>query len=191
MTAPATHPRAGDGIAIRPCGADDVDALFAVVSASQASLAQWLPWAKATYTREDARTWIAQCESSWHSGDGYHFGVFGADTGELLGAVGLRRHRERSSANLGYWVSDAAQGRGIAVAASRLAVAFGFDELGLVRIEILTLPGNARSLRVATKLGALSEGVARDGLIVDGVAQDVMVHALVPRDLAAGDPTGN
>lgn len=103
MTAPADAPRERDGIAIRPYRAGDADALFTTVSASLASLAQWLPWARAGYTHDDAQAWIAQCESRWRDGDGYHFGVFGADTGELLGAVGLSRHDpQRRSANLGY-----------------------------------------------------------------------------------------
>lgn len=82
-------------------------------------------------------------------------------------------------------MADAAGGRGVAVAASRLAARFGFDELGLARIEILAMPGNRPSLRVAVKLGAVCEGVARNGLIAEDMAREAVVHSLIPADLSA------
>ena len=73
--------------------------------------------------------------------------------------------------------------RGIATGAARQVAATGFGELGLVRIEIATLPGNAASQRVAEKLGATREGEFRNRLVVRGEPVDAVVFSLVPRDL--------
>ena len=48
-----------------------------------------------------------------------------------------------------------------AATAAALAADIGFTDLGLRRIEVRVLPGNAASLRVARKLGARPEGLAR------------------------------
>ena len=173
------------GILIRPLATEDVDALFATVSASLPTLSQWLPWAKPGYSRDDSATWIAHCLRMRETEDEFHFGAFDAATGALLGSVGLnQRIRAARSANLGYWVADAARGRGVAVEAAKQAARFGFDTLGLQRIVIQVLPENRASLRVAIKLGAVCEGIARNGILVDGEPREAIVHSLIPADLA-------
>lgn len=176
--------RQADEVLIRELAATDVDALFDIVSASLPTLSQWLPWAKPGYTRSDSATWIAHCQRTWSTGLGYHLGIFDAATGALLGGVGFSHvNAARRSANLGYWVADAARGREIAVAAARLAAGWAFEELGLQRIEILVQPENTASLRVAVKLGAVCEGIARNGILIDGNPHEAIVHSLIPGDL--------
>lgn len=176
--------RQTDEVLIREFAATDVDALFDTVSASLSTLSQWLPWAKPGYARSDSAAWIAHCQRNWSAGLGYHLGIFDAASGRLLGGVGFSHaNATRRSANLGYWVADAARGREIAVAAARLAAAWAFEELGLQRIEILVQPENIASLRVAAKLGAVCEGIARNGIIIDGEPHEAIVHSLIPGDL--------
>ena len=171
-------------ILVRPLTEDDADALFDTVSASMPTLSQWLPWATPSYSRADAETWIAHCRRARETEDEYHFGIFDAASGDLFGGIGLN-HRIRAyhGAHVGYWVADAVRGRGIAVEAVRQAARFGFDTLGLQRIAIMIQPENRASLRVAAKLGAVCEGVARNAIVVAGRPYEAMVHSLVPDDL--------
>jgi RimJ/RimL family protein N-acetyltransferase len=191
MPMPATaKPDTARACALRPWTMDDTDALHAAVAASLPTLSQWLPWATPAYARADAAAWIAHCLHSRETGEEYHFGVFDAGSGEVLGGVGLN-HRIRAyrSANLGYWTADTARGRGVAVEAARQAARFGFETLGLLRIAILIQPENRASLRVAVKLGAVCEGIARNGIVVAGRPHEAIVHSLLPEDLAPGlDP---
>lgn len=173
-----------DGILIRPLAAEDVDALFATVSASLSTLSQWLPWAKIDYTRSDSTNWAVDCQRAWAAGTEYHFGVFDAASGRLMGGIGFSHVSPvRRSANLGYWVADDVRGGGVAVSASQIAAAWAFEHLGLQRIEILVQPENIASLRVAVKLGAVCEGIARNGIIVDGEPCEAIVHSLIPHDI--------
>jgi RimJ/RimL family protein N-acetyltransferase len=89
---------------------------------------------------------------------------------------------------MGYWVADAARGRGVAVAATRLAARFGFDVLGLQRIAILVQPENRASLRVAVKLGAVCEGVTRHAIVVHDRPHDAVLFSLLPDDLLPETP---
>lgn len=169
---------------IRPYRPDDAAALLAAVRASLPTLSLWLPWATDDYDLARAETWIAHCIAARDADSEHHFGVFDVDSSALLGSVGLN-HRIPAyrSAHMGYWVADAARGRGIAVDAARQAARFGFDTLGLQRIALLVQPQNHASARVATKLGAVCEGVARHAIAVAGRAQDAMVFSLIPTDL--------
>jgi ribosomal-protein-serine acetyltransferase len=177
---------AHDSVRIRPYTAEDAAALYAAVSGSLTTLNRWLPWARPDYSPGDSEVWIAHCLRSWSTGAEYPFGIFDAASGRLLGGVGLNAlHRARRSANLGYWVADDARGRGVAGAAARLAAQFGFAELGLHRVEILILPDNHVSRRVAIKLGATCEGIARNAVIFEGKPQEAMVFSLIPEDLIA------
>jgi RimJ/RimL family protein N-acetyltransferase len=169
--------------AIRPLAAGDAPALHDAVRASLDSLSHWFPWAHRGYSLADAESRIAHCVQARACGEEFAFGIFAAD-GELLGCVGLNQlDPEKRSANLGYWIGEAHRGRGLATDAAREAAAFGFGEIGLSRIEIVTLPDNAASQRVAAKLGATREGIVRNRLVVRGEAADAVVFSLVARDL--------
>lgn len=54
---------------------------------------------------------------------------------------------------VGWRLAVDAWGRGIATEAARVALAFGFEEIGMREIVAIVHPANERSLRVAAKLG--------------------------------------
>jgi RimJ/RimL family protein N-acetyltransferase len=170
---------------LRPWRDRDAAILFDAARESVAGVGRWLPWCHADYSRHDAEAWIAYCQAGWRSGEHFAFPVFDATRGELLGGVGLnQRNRMHRSANMGYWVRQSRQGQGVAAAAGRLVANFGFQWLGLARIEIVVLPGNQPSLRTAEKIGARFEGVARQRLCVRGQPEDAAIYGLVPEDLS-------
>ncbi|MFM6841695.1 MAG: GNAT family N-acetyltransferase, partial [Candidatus Planktophila sp.] len=56
-------------------------------------------------------------------------------------------------AHIGYWIDKNYAGRGFTTDAVNTVTRFGFDALGLHRIEINIRPENAASIRVAEKAG--------------------------------------
>lgn len=170
---------------IRHWHEDDAPALFAAVRDSLPTLSQWLPWAAPDYDLARAQAWIAHCIRTRETDDEHHFGVFDTASGALLGGTGLN-HRDRASrsANLGYWIAESARGRGMAVAGARQAARFGFERLGLQRIVVQVAPNNHASQRVAMKLGAVCEGIARNGLMTPDGPAEAIVHSLIPADMA-------
>jgi RimJ/RimL family protein N-acetyltransferase len=173
-------------IVLRSWQQADADALHAAAVESAAMVGRWLPWCHADYQPQEAVDWIARCRAGWQDGSYLALPVFDAQSGQLLGALGLNQFNPtHRSANLGYWVRLSQQRQGVAVAACRLAARFGFSRLGLARIEIVVLPDNLASRRTAEKLGARYEGVARHRLLVDGQPRDAAIYALIPADLEA------
>jgi ribosomal-protein-serine acetyltransferase len=81
--------------------------------------------------------------------------------------VGLDRIRSNETANVGYWVRTRQTGQGIATAAVRLIARFGFEDLGLRRLELFIAVDNVASRRLAEKVGATFEGVLAAGWPLD------------------------
>jgi RimJ/RimL family protein N-acetyltransferase len=114
----------------------------------------------------------------------FDFAVYDEGTHKFLGVVAINQlHPVHRFANLGFWVRSSCTGHGLAVTATRLCAQFGFEELNLKRLEILTAAGNVRSQRVAEKAGATREGVLRQRLNISGVRHDVVMFSLLPKDL--------
>jgi len=176
---------AGDGTeaTIRPFATGDAPALHAAVRDSIASLSALFPWCRADYALADAEARVAACIAAWRDGSEYPFGIF--DGGALLGCVGLNRiDRAARCANLGYWIGEAHRRRGLATRAAAWTAAYGFQTLGLARIEIVVLPHNAASLRVAENIGARREGIVPGRIEFQGGAADAVLFSLSPGDLA-------
>jgi RimJ/RimL family protein N-acetyltransferase len=178
MVLPRT-PLASRRIVLRPNAVAFVPLLVAAVQESLATVGPWMSWCVPSFGERDAREWYHRCEQGWERGDEYEFAVFD-DEGAYVGGVGLnQRNRDNGFANLGYWIRESRQGRGYAAEAARLAARFGFRAVGLTRIEIVAAVANARSRRVAEKVGARFEGVLRDRLLIHGAPLDAAMYSLV------------
>ena len=172
----------GDIIA-RPYQPDDADGLLAAVRESVDTVGRWLPWCSSGYSASNSAEWIAHCARTWASGEQFAFAIFDGATQELSGAVGLsHRIREHNFASIGYWIRPSHRGRGSAARVARRVAAFGFQSVGLTRIEIIAAVDNHESRRTAENVGARFEGVARNRLRVRDDVFDAAVYALVPSD---------
>jgi RimJ/RimL family protein N-acetyltransferase len=171
-------------ILIRTLREEDVSALFEAARESIAEVSPWLPWCHENYSIEETREFIASRELASEGGEWYSFGIFEKDGGRFLGGVGINFiNRVHQMANLGYWVRTSAAGRGVATSATRAVARFGFEQLGLQRIEIVAAVDNIPSQRVAEKAGAVREGVLRKRLLIRGKPQDAVMFSLVREDL--------
>jgi RimJ/RimL family protein N-acetyltransferase len=170
----------GGGLRLRPYRGDDAVAILAAVRESVDVVGRWLPWCHSGYDANDAEAWVAHCGESWRSGEHFAFAAFEIASGQYLGGFGLnQRNRLHNFMNLGYWVRASRQRHGIAVRAAHLVATFGFQQIGLTRIEIIAELDNLASRRVAEVVGASFEGVARNRIVARGRATDAAVYSLV------------
>lgn len=166
-------------IALRTWRPADADALFAAACESLDSVGRWLPWCHADYQYEDAVRWIEHCEVARQTGVRHAFAIWTSATEELLGGVGFSQIDAKSRiANLGYWIRQNRQGHGFAASASRRLLPFGFEQLGLRRIEVRVMPANRASRRTAEIIGARFEGIVAGGLRVAGASHDAAIYSL-------------
>ena len=172
---------------IRRIEADDVDALFEAAAESVSEISPWMSWLNDEYTRAMADEWVTSREDAWSRRECFDFAI--ADENQrFLGVVGLNGIDLPSRrANFGYWVRTSAAGQGIATAAGRLLIdcVFAHDTplpITLHRLEVVVAVGNQRSHRVARKLGAVREGVARARLWPNGSPQDAVIYSILASD---------
>jgi ribosomal-protein-serine acetyltransferase len=172
------------GIVIRPLVPEDAAACHAAVRESLETVGRWMPWCHPGYSIRDSREWIAACQTQWAERLAFEFGIFDPESTQVWGGVGINQiNRMYNFGNLGFWVRASRVRHGVAVAAARLAAGFAFREVGLTRVEIVALVDNIGSRRVAEKLGATFECVARNRLVHNGVAFDAAVLSLIPGDI--------
>jgi len=176
-----------DGVVvIRPLEQADRDVLFAAVRESIAEVSPWLPWCHPAYMPEETTAFIESTRQAWAQESQFNFGIFDAQSGGHLGGVSVNHVvRQNRMANVGYWVRSTATKRGVASRAVRLAAQFAFEDLGLTRIEIAAIPENLPSRRVAEKVGARFEVIARNRIVMHGQAYPAALYSLLPADLAA------
>jgi len=74
--------------------------------------------------------------------------------------------------HIGYWIDQEFANRGYTTRAVEILTRFGFDQLGLHRIEINIRPENAPSCKVAEKAGYFLEGTRARYLHIDGQWRD-------------------
>lgn len=169
---------------LRAFHASDAEPICAAVLESIEEFLPWLPWCHRRYSIDDTRAFLDSRASAFHNDGEYAFAMIERATGRLVGACGVNQiDRVNLRANLGYWVRTGAAGRGYAPESTRVLARWAFDALELVRIEIVAAVGNAASQRVAEKVGATREGVARRRLQVRGESLDAVVFSLVREDV--------
>jgi RimJ/RimL family protein N-acetyltransferase len=150
---------------------------------SLAEAGRWLEWVHDGYGPDESSAFIARAIAAHENGDMYEFHIVDGK-GTFLGGCGLNRLDTRFlKSNLGYWVRTSAAGRGVATAATRMLAGFGFEQLGLQRIEIIAAVDNLASQRVAEKAGARREGILRNGIRYHGRNIDAVCFSLIPADL--------
>lgn len=114
------------------------------------------------YPHGGAAEWIRLHAPAWIDGTSATFAIVGQKTGALVGTISLIIKREHQRAELGYWIAVDCWNRGYATEASRKIIDFGFETLGLHRIESRHFLRNPASGRVMEKIGMKQEGIERD-----------------------------
>ena len=87
-------------------------------------------------------------------------------------------------AYIGYWVDRDHAGTGLVPEGVVLIMQYGFDQLGLHRLEASIVPRNTASRRVAEKLEMREEGIALRFLQIRGVYEDHVRYAITAEEWA-------
>ena len=166
----------GEGVVLRPWSEDDVPAV--VAACRDPETLRFIPAIPRPYTEEDALRFV---RGEFRPNAGHQFAV--TEDGAVVGAIGMSVNENRTG-HIGYWCAPHARGRGVTTRALRAICVWGFEELGLARLELITDPDNLASQRVAEKVGFRREGVLRSHLLhPDGRRRDSVMFSLLPGEL--------
>ncbi len=117
--------------------------------------------------------------------NGFRWGIELKEEDALIGSCGYYKwvKPEGRQAEIGYDLDPEYWGRGIMTEALTAIVEFGFRRMRLNRIELLALPHNRNSIRLARRLGFVREGRMREhGMDERGRPADDVLFSLLKRD---------
>lgn len=138
----------------------------------------WLPGEPALH---DSERRIRDGLAQFVEGRGVDAGIFAG--GELRGFVGLFHIDSRfKSAEIGYWLDAEAEGQGLARRAASALLDYAFTELGLHRVDLRCAATNARSIRLAERLGFSLEGRQRKADEIGGEWLDLLCYGLLDEE---------
>jgi ribosomal-protein-alanine N-acetyltransferase len=116
-------------------------------------------------------------------GTGVHWVITERDQGLYLGDAGYCEMKERHRrAEVGYKLARACWRRGMISEALTAVLGYGFESMGLNRVEALVDPRNAASAGLLQKLGFAQEGVLREYEYERGAFIDLFMMSLLRRE---------
>jgi len=176
--------RVDDELTLVPRRADDAPEMFALVVRHRADLREWLTWIDTTQSIAEVRRYAQFARAQFESHMAFDFAI--RASGELVGSVGLHGLDWASrNAQIGYWLSPDARGRGIITRAVETVTAHALTRIGLHRVEIRCVVENARSRAVPERLGFIFEGVLAEAYLLHGRFRDIALYATTATRLAA------
>jgi RimJ/RimL family protein N-acetyltransferase len=165
-----------EDLALRPWTEDDVLAL--VAACNDVEITRWIPAIPSPYTEADALSFI---HGEVSTGPEHSFAI--TLDQKVVGSIGMSVTASQTG-QIGYWCARESRGLGLTPRALRLICRFGFRELGLGRLELITEPENLPSQRVAEKVDFRREGVLRSHVRhPDRSRHDSVVFSLLPGEL--------
>jgi [ribosomal protein S5]-alanine N-acetyltransferase len=131
------------------------------------------------YPHGAAAEWILTHAPAWENGSAATFAVVETETSRLVGVASLVIKREHRRAELGYWIALNRWNQGYATESNQCLVDFGFEVLGLHRIEARHFLRNPASGRVMEKLGMRIEGIERDWAVKGDHYESMALYSIL------------
>lgn len=135
-------------------------------------------------TLEDARQDIARVNALLAPNEGIMWALCRPEEpAAMLGTMCMWNFSPvHHSAELGYMLHRTHWGQGLMSEALAAAVRYGFDELGLHRLEAMLVPENTASARLLERQGFQREGLLRESCYFDGQFADTLLYGRLAKD---------
>ena len=174
----------GTRVELRDLATGDLEAVVAY-SVDEA-VARYQDWQ--SHTADAAKAFLdnAIAEAQQTPRNTYTLAIIERGSSLLIGdaTIGIESLPNKR-AEIGFTLRRDHWGAGLATEASRLLLAFGFDQLGMHRIEATSHPDNVASIRVLEKIGMSIEGRIRDHLFVNGAWRDSLAFSILESEWRA------
>jgi ribosomal-protein-serine acetyltransferase len=133
---------------------------------------------------ESTQKFIAFSLDKEKNKEGYHFYARNIETGDLIGYLCVKSINNRTlKCELGYFIDENFQGKGIISGLVSYTLDFCFNELLMNKVFICTSEVNLASQRIALKHNFQQEGILRDEFIDgNGIFENVVYFGLLKSD---------
>ena len=162
--------------------------IFNLVNSNREYLRRWLTFVDTTRNLKDTENYIAFIEEASENSNSETV-ISILEKNKLLGIIGIKKvDWANRITEIGYWLGEEYQGKGIVTKSCRAVIDYAFGQMGVNRIEIKCGVGNEGSRLIPQRLGFTFEGIERDGELVNGQFIDIEVYSLLKREWQPNDP---
>jgi len=171
-----------ENIQLKQIQSEDASALFELIDSEREYLGQWLPFVPLTKVVSDTEAYVLSLVNAPLTNFEYVFTIWESE--KIIGLIGfIRSDTHNKKTEIGYWMSQYAQGKGIMTKCVKALCHFAFEELDMNRIQIKCAIGNTPSSNIPKRLGFYFEGIERDGEIyAQNTFRDLEVYSLLKND---------
>ena len=167
--------------ALYPPQLEWAEEVYQLIDNNRAYLERWLDWLPATQSVGDAYRFLFDAIRFNEGGQrctyliSYH--------GQIAGFVSLMAiDYKHHTAEMGYWLSEHLQGRGIVSRSCEQLLEFAFAEICLNRIALRVMSSNSSSKAVALRLGFTREGCLREAFRYKRSFYDLELFSILRKD---------
>lgn len=150
-----------DNLYLKLFNKNEAEELHKLIESNKDHLKNWLAWVDDMEDIENVKEFIEKTRQGFASEESITAGIWYEN--ELVGVTGYNNiDWENKKANLGYWLDQDQQGKGIITSACKALVDNAFNNFNLNKVEIKCAEGNVKSRAIPERLGFVQEGVIRD-----------------------------
>ncbi len=157
--------------------------VYSTIDTDRNYLRRWLPFVDQTRNLKDTEKYIKMLLSAKEKDRNEVFTVW--YKGEFAGLAGFKEiDPVNHKAEIGYWLAEKMQGKGIMTRTVRKMKDYGFRNLNLNRIQIRVAVGNLKSAAIPKRLGFIYEGTERNGEFHTHRYLDLEVYSQLKKEWA-------
>ncbi len=166
----------GEGAELRQLTLQDVPALFELTIRNRERLRRWMSWVDHVHTEDDTREFVRESLRSFRWGRSLQTGIW--LNGQLVGTIGLFRSASAEpEAEIGYWIDEQAEGKGLVTRGTRLLTQYAFEKWQVPVVRIRVEPENLRSRAIPERLGFRLRGEIEEDW-ADGTRRTLLVYVM-------------
>jgi ribosomal-protein-serine acetyltransferase len=173
--------RIDDELELRLIEERHAQARYDLIDRNREYLQQWLGMLPQIKSVEESRESIRAGLEGFAKGEALPSGMW--YKGEYVGSMSLVHINQwHRSCDVGYWITEEMQGKGIVTRSCKALVDYALGELGLNRVEIFVAEGNIKSRAIPERLGFVQEAVLREAHRQGDIYFDMVLYTMLARE---------
>ena len=155
--------------------------LYNAINNNREHLSVFLPWIKNMQSVNDFSNYIKNCELLYRQEKEVSFVIILNE--KPVGRIGLHHlNLQNKIGAIGYWLTKDAEGQGIISKSCKKLIDYGFNELGLNRIEIKCASENNKSQAIPQRFNFMKEGIMRQAEFVNENFLDIILYSILKKE---------
>lgn len=169
------------GLSLKPLELKDAEPLYELIDQSRLYLRTYLSFIDQTQSPMDTNRFVNNTVRDNALQQAF-VAVIMVDE-QIAGLVGMNQiNWLNKTAEIGYWLGEPFINQGVMTKAVQAIIDYGFNQLGLNRMELRATTNNKASRRVAEKLNFVQEGIIREDERLHDHFVDHVLYGILKRE---------